>query len=301
MEKYVTKYSFKNKEVLYGASWEIEKPVANVVILTGMEEHTLRYTDLALFLNKHGLSVFAVDYYGQGENIVHGNVVKGSVPKNSFQKFVSHIKEVVVKLSLSGLPVYVIGHSMGSFLVQRIVQIASEYIAKAIVIGSNGPDFAFHLGKIVAKLTVNKKNWNKTSKLLSTLSVGMYAKSIKGAKTPLDWLSYNEENVTNYIANPLDGGPSAKGFYYELLHGTSGLYKKSAYASVRRELPLLFLAGKEDPVGHNGKGVIKLHKFYYNLGFNDTKLVIYEKMRHEILNEDEKEKVYNEIHAFLIQ
>ena len=213
--------------------------------------------------------------------------------------FVDHLAFLAKRIRQDGLPLYVIGHSMGSFLTQRFVQKYPELVDKAVIVGSNGPNILFGLGNLVAALTVWPSNRDNESKLLAALSIGAYAKSIKNAVTSADWLSYNEENVQKFLLDPLDGGPSAKGFYRELLRGTSRLYKKRHYKLVPRDLPLFIIAGEDDPVGAKGKGVKKLHKMYKRLGFSNVSMKLYVKMRHEILNETNREQVYNDVLMFL--
>lgn len=299
MGKVQKAFHLKNGTVRHGVFWPTIKVNAHVLIVTGMEEHALRYTDFAAMLNANNFDVYSIDYFGQGESIVMGGEVKGRVPFDSFEKFVDVLGEIAGGLIQDKKPLYIFGHSMGSFLTQRFIQKYPKIAAKVVICGSNGPSVLFGLGNMVASLIVNKKNWNEHGKLLPSLSVGAYAKSIKGAETAVDWLSYNKENVANYIESPLDGGPSSNGFYRELLKGTSRLYHKKKYSAVDRNLPLLIISGEDDPVGANGKGVRKLIKMYENLGFTNVSYKLYVKMRHEILNETNKEQVYNDVLKFL--
>ncbi len=299
MEKYQKTYHLNDDITLYGAFWPTIKVNAHILIVTGMEEHALRYTEFALLLNRANFDVYSLDYYGQGENIVKGGHKKGVIPPHAFEMFVDHLAFLAKRIRQDGLPLYVIGHSMGSFLTQRFVQKYPGLVDKAVIVGSNGPNILFGLGNLVAALTVLPKNRDNESKLLAALSIGAYAKSIKNAVTSADWLSYNEENVQKFLRDPLDGGPSTKGFYRELLRGTSRLYKKRHYKLVPRDLPLFIIAGEDDPVGAKGKGVKKLHKMYKRLGFSNISMKLYVKMRHEILNETNREQVYNDVLTFL--
>ena len=130
------------------------------------------------------------------------------------------------------------------FLPNDLSKNTPKIAAKAVICGSNGPSILFGLGNMVSSLIVNKKNWNEHGKLLPSLSIGSYAKSVKNAETPSDWISYNKDNVSAYLESPLDGGPSSNGFYRELLKGTSRLYSKKKYSKVNRALPLLIIMGK---------------------------------------------------------
>lgn len=299
MSKYLKSYNISDDKTLYGAFWPTIKVNAHILIFTGMEEHALRYTDFALFLNNYNFDVYSVDYFGQGENINKGISKKGIVPDGAFETFVDDLGVLAERIKKDGLPLYVIGHSMGSFLTQRFVQKYSHLVTKAVIVGSNGPSILFGLGNLAAALSVSAKNRDNESKFLASLSIGAYAKSVENAKTSADWLSYNEKNVEEFLLNPLDGGPSSKGFYRELLRGTSKLYKKRNYKNVRKDLPLFIVAGEDDPVGNFGKGVKKQYAFYRKIGFTDVTMKLYVKMRHEILNETNKEQVYNDILNFI--
>ncbi|MGI6713967.1 MAG: alpha/beta fold hydrolase [Bacilli bacterium] len=283
----------------YGRSWPIEKPIANIVIVTGMEEHSGRYAHFAEFLNQQGYSVFSLDYYGQGMNVEVGGHKLGCVPESAFRKFVYTIDELVQKLWVSSVPVYLIGHSMGSFILQDYAQRFGNHVDKIVLVGTNGPMFAVKLGYFLARLTVWKKHYDRPSKLLSNLVFGAYQKSIKDRKNIHDWLSYNEENVHAYSEDPLCGAGSSKGFYREFFKGLNRLYRKKFLAKINPDLPILITAGQEDPVGRHGKGIEALVKIYEKFGLRHVEHKLYPKMRHEVLNENGKEEVYNDILAFL--
>ncbi len=301
MENYSHKYKISPELTLYGAYWGVKKPRANVLVITGMQEHAMRYTEFAKFLNEAEFSVYSIDYFGQGENVTQGGHTLGVLPNHGFEKFVTALGTFVENLAKDKLPLYVLGHSMGSFLAQRFVQRYPLLSKKVVIVGSNGPSALFGMGKAIAALTVNNRNRDKESKLLASMAIGAYSKAVKNAHTPADWLSYNEDNVNTYLAHPLDGKPSSKGFYLELLRGTSNLYKKKHYVDVPRDLPIFIIAGAEDPVGANGKGIIKLGKFYAKLGFTNLEVKIYEGMRHEILNETDRRDVYADVLSFLMR
>lgn len=283
----------------FGRSWPVEKPIANVVIVTGMEEHSGRYAHLAEFLNKQGMSVFCLDYYGQGMNVEVGGQKLGCVPESAFRKFVYTIDELVQKLWVSAVPVYLIGHSMGSFILQDYAQRFGNHVDKIVLVGTNGPMFTIKLGYLLARLTVFKKIYDQPAKLLSNLVFGAYQKSIKDRESIHDWLSYNKDNVHAYEEDPLCGAGSSKGFYREFFKGLNRLYRKKFLSKINKDLPILVIAGEEDPVGRHGKGVLKLVQVYEKLGLNHLEHKLYPKMRHEILNENGKEEVYQDVLTFL--
>lgn len=289
-----------NGDTLFGFSWETEKPEAVVVIATGMEEASYRYDDFAKFLNKNGYNVYCVDHYGQGESVVDESQL-GIVPRSFFSKCVRVLDDVAKKYAIKDKPLIIFGHSMGSFMVQDFIQRYNKRPTKAVIMGTNGPNakVLFSMGYPLARLVAKLRGENRKAKFLAGMAVGAYAKSVKNRKTPLDWLSYNEENVQKYIADPKCGYGSSNGFYRELLKGNHRLYKKKFLEKINKELPILVIAGKDDPVGAYGKGPTSLVNLYHKLGVKNAELKLYDHMRHEILNEDDKLKVYNDILEFI--
>lgn len=297
LEKYV--FETVNGDYLKGFYWKAEKAKANLVIVTGMEEHASRYDDFALFMNKNGFNVVCVDHYGQGENV--DNIADlGKVPTSFFSKSVRNIDGIVEAQKKNGLPTYLFSHSMGSFMTQDYIQRFSTHVDKVVICGTNGPNAKalFKLGSLISKVVTTKKKREKKAKLLEKLSLGAYVKAVKHRKTNCDWLSYNEANVHKYIEDPKCGGGSTNGFYYEFLKGNARLFKKKFLAKISPDIHLFLIAGQEDPVGANGKGPTKLAALYKKLGVKDVNLKIYQHMRHEILNEDKKQEVYDDILAF---
>lgn len=298
MNNNIIKIKIKSDLNLYGKKWLIEKPVAQVVIVTGMEEHSGRYDTLAKFLNEHGYNVFSLDYFGQGENVKSKEQTLGNVPPHAFNLFTDGLAHLIREIK-ENKPLFMLGHSMGSFLAQEFAQRYGDLLDKLVLVGSNGPDPILGVGFLLAKLTVRKGGYNKTSKLLASMAIGGYQKSVKDARTSADWISYNEDNVNEYLKDSLSGITSSKGFYKELLRGTSRLYKKNNVMRMKKTLPILIIAGQDDPVGNKGKGVEKLYRMYSSLAFTNVLYKIYPNMRHEILNEKEKMSVFNDVLEFM--
>jgi len=298
MERTIIEMIKKDGSKIRGIAWTIDNSVGNVIIATGMEEHSSRYDDFAKFLNTNGYNVYCLDHFGQGQNAASVSEL-GFFPKSGFRIMVETFDELVAKLRISCRPTYIFGHSMGSFIVQDYIQRHSDHVEKAIICGSNGPDFMVKIGYQLARLLVGKKGYTKKSKFFNSLVFGGYNNQIPHAKTEFDWLSYNQDNVLKYVADPYTGYGSTGGFYREFLKGLNRLYKKKFLAKIRKDIPILMISGAEDPVGHNGKGVKKLKAVYDKYGLKDTSVILYPKMRHEILNELDHQKVYDDILAFL--
>ena len=294
-------YSFFNSygDNLKGHFWKTKAPIGNVLIVTGMQEHSNRYDDFAQFLNSHGLDVYCLDHYGQGENVKNGKF--GIVPKGTFFKYADTIHELQLRLENStNLPTYVFSHSMGSFITQAYIQRHNSVSKKVILCGTSGKIPFNKLGFKLAKMKINDKNWNDPSPLFTKLSIGGYSKAIKEKEFECDWISYNRENRVNYVNDPMCGYMCSNGFYYNLLEGTARIFDNKYIKAVNEEVDIFVIVGEHDPVSNNAKRAHELVRRYNRNGHYKIHLKVYKNMRHEILNEDGKAEVYQDVIDFLL-
>ncbi len=288
-------------EVLKGYFWPAEKPVANLTMMTGMNEHASRYDRLGQYLNTLGINYWCLDTFGQGRNaesIEH----QERWPKWGFKLTVDAIKIMIDKAKENGLPTTQMGHSMGSFMTQSLIERYPHCADKIILCGSNGGQASLmNAGFTMARLLVHRNNFNRPNKTLSNLSLGGYSKAIKDAKTDLDWLSYNEKNVQDYIADPYCGHPNTGGFWLEFMRGMRLIWRKKELENISKDDDIFIVAGEDDPVGQFGKGPKWLHKTYKGLGIEKVELKLYPHMRHEIHNEDDYMTVYDDLANFILK
>lgn len=289
-------FEFKNSfgDVLYGHKWEKEGNKKALAIITGMAEHSARYDDFANFLNNHGFNVYSIDHYGQGKNGTLGD------PNCAFFMMITKTyKELIDSLKEQGYTTYLFGHSMGSFVAQNFVQNYGNEIEKVIICGSNGKTALYNIGYRVANIVCNSKNKNEKAKLLHNLSFSGNNKKFKKEGNEFAWLSKNKENYEKYEKDPLCGYVCTNGFYQQFMTGLHSLHNKKLMKQINKDLQILIIAGELDPVGNYSKGVKKLEKEYVKYGVKDVKCIIYKDLRHEILNEVEKDDVYKDILEFL--
>lgn len=289
--------SYKNSfgDVLFGHEWPVEKPKANLIIVTGMCEHSTRYDDFALFVNKYNISVLCIDHYGQG---IGKNGELGRGAKDYFAKMEKTIDELVLKLKKeTNLPVYIFAHSMGSFVLQGYIEHYCN-ADKVVVCGSNFIGPIGKVGSLLANIIVHDKNYNKPAGILNNMSIGAYEKTCKNEDSKNAWISYNKENYKKYDNDPYCGYHCTNGFFKEFLKGLASLNKKENLKRINKKLPILIISGEADAVGKNGKGPTKLNEVYKKYGLN-SEVIIYKNMKHEILNEDNRLNVYKDVVNFL--
>lgn len=285
----------KDGSLMKGYFWAAPSPKKNFVFITGMNEHVSRYDEMFSYFTTLGINVYGLDAIGQGRNAA--SVEEQELwPEDGFMKNVEGVHEAILFAKKNGLPTVQGGHSMGSFITQGRLETYPLDTEKTVLIGCNGGQKnLMKLGYALSKMIVHKSNWNKPSPLLDKMSLGAYSKSVKNRKTDLDWLSYDEENLKSYAADPYCGHQNSGGFWREFLKGVSGLWTKKSLAKISKDERVYITAGAEDPVGQNGKGPTWLAETYKKLSVKDVELKIYPKMRHEIHNETDKKTVWEDI------
>ena len=275
----------------------VAKAKAVIQMVHGMQEHKERYYPFIEYLNKNGYSVVISDMRGHGEDAP----LLGHIADNKGEEILIDDQNKIyeyIKENFKDLPVYLFGHSMGSIICRVLLQEQSGHYQKVILSGYVAPNpisgVAVCLGNIVKAGGRQKK-----SKFLASLALGPYSKAVKNRKTDLDWLSTNEENVQNYIADPLCGFAFTNGSFSALFHLLNYMGKAGRYHNVNKELPFLLAGGEDDPCTAGEKGRANSKKVLEKAGFSNIEVATFKGMRHEILNETDKDSVYQRMLEFL--
>lgn len=292
------KKMFKNaagEQVVY-LQWSVLAPRAAVVISHGMVEHPGRYGDLASFLNEQQISVYAICHIGHGEDAK----VLNHMGKGDFDRCVANLN-YLVKLAKaeSRAPVFLLGHSMGSFMAQHYIT-RYRNLDGLILSGSTTATPLVKVGAVLAKvMCAFSRDKTKPSPFLNQLAFGSYNKAFPDAKTDFDWLSRDEEQVQKYIDDPLCGGICSVSFYQNLTAGMATMGKPALLEKISRELPIYIQGGDKDPVSNMGQGLYCLKQQYDALGVRRVKLDVYPGARHEIFNETNRDEVYRNTLSFI--
>jgi alpha-beta hydrolase superfamily lysophospholipase len=286
---------------LHVSGWVVENPKAVVQILHGMSEYGSRYARLAQALATAGYTTYAHDHRGHGKSIPEGGTPGHMANNDSWNRIVedSHGVNREIAKRHPGVPIIVLGHSMGSFVLQQLLfEHPSDMIAAALS-GSNGkPPPIATVGKLLARVERARCGKGKSSALLQKLTFGEYGKSFSPQRTEFDWLSRNPEEVDIYVADPLLGFAVSTQTWFDLLNALDRISKPSNVAKVPKEMPLYLFAGDRDPVGDFGKGMRNLYDAYKRAGIFDVRLKLYPEGRHEMLNEVNRQEVTDDFIAW---
>ncbi len=299
----VDHFSLKAKDGIkvYVTKWTMDndsKPKGVIQIAHGMAEHVLRYEGFAKALTEEGYVVYGNDHRGHGRTAESPENIGYFADDNGWDLVVEDMYELtnIIKEENPDLPVFLFGHSMGSFLSRTYIQRYGKDINGVILSGTGGDaGLLGKLGILVAKREIKRKGKRAKSKRMDKLSFGSFNKSFSPNRTGFDWLSRDNSEVDKYVADPLCGEVFSAGFFYDMLKGLKDLNKKGNIEKIPKDLPMYIISGEKDPVGKNTKGVLQAYNSFRKSGIKDVKYNFYKDARHEILNELNKGEVYRDI------
>ena len=270
-------------------------------IVHGIAEFVERYDDFANYLTSMGYIVVAEDHMGHGQSIGEDGI-RGYFHGGWFNGVADTYKLMQDTMAeFPSLPYVLFGHSMGSFMARTILaQYPDSGISAAIICGTGWqPRFALPLLIKVVEGMCKKNGEQNPSEQLQQMIFGGYNKKIANPRTASDWLTRDEAIVDAYVAHPLCGFTPACGLLRDMMKGIYYVEQPENLAKMKKHLPVLFIAGTEDPVGPYGKGVEKAAAAFIKAGMSNVSLKLYPDCRHEILNELNKQEVYDDICSWL--
>ena len=291
MKKEIFK-SFDGTELVCQLWDEVEAPKGVVQLSHGMAEHIERYDAFAQYLNKNGFIVFGDNHRAHGETAGdHVGYQDGNIFEDTAQDLIAITKMLKEKYNL---PVVLLGHSYGSFLSQRYLELNGDAVGVILSGSAKMSGLLPAVGKMVANIIYSEDNAKEPGTTMDKLSFGSYNKPFK-ADGEFAWLSRDLENNKKYVADPLSGMVMSNAFFKYFMDGLANMYKKENLALVKKDAKIRIFSGDKDPVGSNGKSPVALCDMYKGLGIADVKVKLYPDARHEILNEINKEEVYKDM------
>ncbi len=278
---------------------------AVLLILHGMAEHSLRYDGFATFLNSKGIAVYAPDHRGHGETAQRsGDPLGWFAEREGWQRVISDAYELTNTI-LADYPrssLFLLGHSMGSFLARGLMVQHSDLYDGVILMGTGASQGLLgKIGKMIAQNHINKHGSTYPDAMLDKMSFGSYNKKIRDAKTSFDWLSRDDEQVAKYIEDPLCGFVCSAGFFKDLLDGVELANDAQKARRLPKDLSLLIISGSEDPVGGFSKGVRKVWELYRSCDLSDITLDLVEGARHELLQETNRDQTAGYLYSWINQ
>jgi alpha-beta hydrolase superfamily lysophospholipase len=282
--------------------WVIDQPKAIVQILHGMAEHSARYARLAQALAEAGYSTYAHDHRGHGRSIPEGGSPGHKADSDGWNRIVEDAHGVNREIAKRhpNVPIIILGHSMGSFVLQQLLFEHPNDMIAAALSGSNGkPPPVAMLGKLVARIERARVGKRKPSPVMQKLTFEDYNKAFAPNRTEFDWLSRDNDEVDKYVADPLCGFAVSTQVWIDMLAALDRISNPRNVAKVPKGIPLYLFAGDRDPVGDYGNGVKRLYEAYKRAAIFDVRLKLYPDARHELFNETNREEVTEDFIAWL--
>ena len=276
-------------------------PVGILQVIHGLGEYQGRYVSFARFLAENGFAVYTSDLPGHGPAAAETGSL-GCFPRGGWLQAAEgqHALLERVKELWPGKPVFLFGHSMGSFLARSCLILWPGGLQGCILCGTG------HLarplvaaGSAAAEVTAKLRGEGSTSEFLRKMAFGSYNQRIPEAASPNAWICRDEAVVTAYDADPLCGLTPSSGLIREMMRGIRLITDPAKQKRMDPELPVLFISGEEDPVGEYGAGVRRALESFRKVGMKRAELKIYPGDRHELINELDRDAVCGDILAWL--
>lgn len=273
-------------------------------ITHGMIEFIERYEPFAEYLTEHEFMVVGHDHIGHGESVSSKEDWGYFAPENPSDILIEdmHQLRTMVQKENPTVPYFMLGHSMGSYMLRKYLAFHNDNLRGAIIMGTGFvPEGTTKLGMFCSKVIAGFKGWHHRSKFIENSSFGKpYQKyDMTGATLDNSWLTKDESIVDFYYHEP-------KCTFKFTLNGYMGLFEAVLFDcrqenvdKLPKKLPIFIVSGKDDPVGDCGEGVMKVYDMFNTAGILDLTYKLYENDRHEILNETDKEIVFSDILSWM--
>lgn len=277
-------------------------PKGILQISHGMVEYIERYDHFMCFIAQQGYLCCGHDHIGHGQTAHPQKGLGFFAEKNGYQYLVKDVYQfgqMIKQQYGEKLPHCLLGHSMGSFIARLVIEQYGEELDAAIISGTGGPNPLAGAGKLLAKWIRIWKGPNYPSPLLDHMAFGNFNKRVPQPRTEKDWLTRDEDIVSRYLKDPYCTFLFTASAFEDLMNLTQKANRKDWFLNYPKDLPTYLFSGTEDPVGNYGKGVEFVWKQLKNAGVQDIQLTLYPNGRHEMLNEINRDEVYEAIIAWM--
>lgn len=271
-----------------------------VQISHGMAEHKERYIPFMEFLAQNGYVTVIHDHRGHGKS-VKSKADLGYFYEENAEYVVEDLHQITtfIKNKYPNQKVILLGHSMGSMIVRKYIKKYDNDIDKLIVCGSPSKNPLVDLALLLVKILKAFKGEHYRSNLVQKLAFGKYGKKFQQSKSENVWICSDNKVVNNYDDDELCGFTFTLNGFSNLFHVMKDIYSKKDWALSHKNLPILFIAGADDQVIINEKKWLESQEFLKNLGYENIEKILYPNMRHEILNEINKDVVWKDVYEWI--
>lgn len=291
----------KNTVAAYIYTCADVQPKGIVQISHGMCEYIGRYDDFAAYLARGGYIVCGNDHLGHGGTSDGEAGLDGYMAEKDGHQYVLrdlHHMNTLISQRYPGLPIILLGHSMGSFFARLYAATYPETIKGLIISGTGGPNPLGGVGLALTSLLTAIRGGKHRSKLIHNMAFGAYLKRIDNPATPYDWISRDKEIVAAYAKDKKCTFMFTVSAFHDLMYVLNSVSSPAWAEKLDKQTPVYIFSGDADPVGDYGEGVRTVYGFLQDAGVQDVTLKLYEGGRHEMLNETNRTEVYADVLAW---
>lgn len=295
--------SSNGKTPIYAREWLPEGEPRGIVQLShGIAEHISRYEHFADFLCDSGYIVVGNDHLGHGKSIADENELGYFGEFSGWDLVVGDMRKLfeLTSKKYPGIPCFIFGHSMGSFLTRTYIIRYRSGLSGVVLSGTGQQNpVVIRAGLALANSEIKRNGAAYRSQKVNDLAFGRYNDGFAPARTLSDWISRDPEAVDKYVEDPLCGYVPTVGLFRDMMGGLKVITSSRNLKRMNPALPVYFISGDGDPVGENGAGVIRAYRAFLNCGMKDVTMKLYHEGRHELLNELNRDEVYDDVLAWI--
>jgi len=268
-------------------------------VVHGMTEYIDRYDHLFSFLAENGYVAFGYDHLGHGKTARDDSELGYIAHKDGWKYLVNDCIAFgsAVKKMYPSFPLYLLGHSMGSFITRLAVELSPEIYEKYIICGTSGPNPLSKIGLVFAKFKKCINGEKYISKTIYNMAFGSYNKNFEN-ESQYDWLTKDRSIIQKYSNDKFCTFKFTLSAMIDLMYLLSNCNQKKWFENIDKNLPIFIISGEDDPVGNYGKGVTAVFENLKQNGANVT-LKLYKNCRHEIHNDSCKDEMFADILNFI--
>lgn len=275
---------------------KLDKYKGIVQISHGMCEYVDKYVGFIEFLTENGYIVCGNDHLGHGKYVKKEN--RGFFANEHGHKYL--VEDVykltkIIKKEYKELPYFLLGHSMGSFIARCYMYKYGDKIDGFVIMGTGYKNKLVDAGIKLADMVISRKGKMYRSRMLTDMVIGEFNKKFRPNVSKYDWLSSDENMLPWYVSDKIGDFNFTASGYKDLFNLNKNCNLIKNIEKIPKEKDIFILSGNDDPVGENGEGVLKVYHDLISTNHTNVTVKLYPNLRHELLNEIEKKKVYNDI------
>ena len=289
-------YTSTDDQQIFCHQWETPTPRGVLLVAHGGAEHGARYATMAKSLNRQQYSVWVADHRGHGESLLGSGQLGDMGNENVWRQVVDDMLMLArnIRTDNPGVPIFLLGHSLGSLVAQMALIEYSSLFTGAILSGAPSLD-TFAALKPVLEALIEANGREAVDDNLQAELIANFNSVIDNPRTDSDWISSDAAVVDKYKQDPLCGFAYPNGVWLDIVTASEVTQDIQALSNIDSEFPIYIFSGENDPVHLNQTGLTTLMEQYRQAGISDIQLTVYEGGRHEMFNETQRSKVVNDL------